>query len=127
MKEQDQEMRFTDEDLLVLQGDDGKEIEFIHVATIDYKDEWYAFLQPVEMEGVGEDEIIILKIVSDEEGNDTFETVEDEDLLQEVYEEYVKECIGECDCDCEDCDSECDGECNHDHKHECHCDDCKKK
>lgn len=119
MKEQEQEMKFSDEDLIVLQDEDGKEIEFVHIATIDYQDEWYAFLQPVELEGMEEDEMIIFKLQEDEEGNDMFVPVDDEELMNAVYDEYVKE--AGCECDCEDCDGECD------HDHDCHCDECKHK
>ncbi len=36
--------------------------------------------------------MLIFKIESDEEGNDVFMPVEDEELLQKLYEEYLKEC-----------------------------------
>ena len=79
------------EELIVLADDEGKEIEFRHIATLDYKDEWYIYLQPVELEDMEEDEMIIFHIQTDEEGNDIFQPVEDEDLLNALYEEYLKE------------------------------------
>ncbi len=81
------------DEIIVLQDEDGKEIEFNHIATLDYNDEWYIYLQPVELEdGMEDDEMFIFKIEEDKDGNDLFNPVEDEDLLQKLYEEYLKEC-----------------------------------
>ena len=82
---------FADEDLVVLKDEDGKEIEFIQIATIDYDDEWYAFLQPTELGDLEDDEMIIFKMEEDENGETIFIPVEDEDLMNKVYDEYVKE------------------------------------
>lgn len=81
------------DEIIVLQDEDGKEIEFNHIATLDYNDEWYIYLQPVELEdGMEDDEMFIFKIEEDKDGNDLFNPVEDEELLQKLYEEYLKEC-----------------------------------
>lgn len=98
------------EEIITLLNDDNEEIEFYHIATIDYKEEWYIFLQPVEeMEGVSDDEVIIFKIGTDAEGNDSFEPVEDEEVLQAVFNEFEKMMEEEGCCD-EDCDCGCHGE-----------------
>ncbi len=81
-----------DEELIVLADEEGQEVEFHHIATLDYKDEWYIYLQPVELGDMDEDEMLIFKIEADEDGNDTFVPVEDEQLLQTLYDEYLKEC-----------------------------------
>ena len=108
MEEMDNEM-----EILVLVNEEGKEEEFVHIATIDYNDDWFIFLQPVKLGNLEDDEMIILKIESDAEGNDLFVPVEDQDLIDKVYAEFVKElaredceCDGECDCDC-DCGCNC--------------------
>ena len=87
-----QEELTEDEELMVLVDDNGEEVEFHHIATLDYKDDWYIYLQPVELGEMEDDEMLIFKIESDEEGNDVFMPVEDEELLQNLYEEYLKEC-----------------------------------
>lgn len=129
----------ADDGVVQLINEDGDALDFFFVASLPYKDNWYAFFQPAEeMEDIDEDEIVVFRIVEDESGNDTFEPIEDEQLLDEVYEEYVrrhKEYLQEqgidfdegCDCehehcgcghehcDCDDdcdCDGECDGECD---------------
>lgn len=81
------------DEIIVLQDEDGKEVEFNHIATLDYNDEWYIYLQPVELEDdMEDDEMFIFKIEEDKDGNDLFTPVEDEDLLQKLYDEYLKEC-----------------------------------
>ncbi len=83
---------FNDDEIMVLVDDDGQEVEFHHIATLDYKDEWYIYLQPLDLGEMDEDEMLIFKIEADEDGNDLFMPVEDEDLLDKLYEEYLKEC-----------------------------------
>ncbi len=89
----DELMEMEDDDIITLFNDDTQEEEdFYHVATIDYKDDWYIFLHPVEpTEDIGEDEVIIYRLDTDEEGNDVFSPLESDELLNEVYAEYVKE------------------------------------
>lgn len=99
-----------DYDIITLVDMDDNDVDFYHVATIDYKDKWYIFLQPVEpMEGVADDEVIIYELGVDEDGNDKFISIEDETLLNEVFEEFLKQ-EAEC-CGCEDCDGECEDDC----------------
>lgn len=105
----DEDNIFADEDLVVLKDEEGKEIEFVQIATIDYDDEWYAFLQPTELGDLEDDEMIIFKLEEDENGETIFIPVEDEDLMDKVYNEYVKE-VEKMDEVCQGCSSNsCDG------------------
>ena len=81
-----------DDEIIVMVDEEGKEVEFTHIATLDYNDEWYIYVQPVELGDMDEDEMFIFKIEEDENGNDLFTPVEDEDLLDKLYHEYLKEC-----------------------------------
>lgn len=81
-----------DDEIIVMVDEEGKEVEFTHIATLDYNDEWYIYVQPVELGDMDEDEMFIFKIEEDENGNDLFTPVEDEDLLDKLYQEYLKEC-----------------------------------
>lgn len=101
-------------DIITLVDKDNKDVDFYHIATIDYKEKWYIFLQPVEpMEDIADDEVIIYELGVDEEGDDKFIPIEDEALLNEVFNEYLKAAEEEgccCDDDCgEDCDCGCNG------------------
>ena len=90
-----------DEEIIVLADEEGKEVEFRHIATLDYEEEWYMYLEPLEqIEGeedksangdVEETEMVIFHIQSDADGNDVFVPVEDEDLLDKLYNEFLKE------------------------------------
>ena len=109
------------DDVVELKTEDGQVLKFYHLATIEHKKRWFACFQPAEkIEGLEPDEVIIYEIVGDE-GDESLVPVEDEALLDEVYDEFVKE-MEECDdedCDChdhdhDDCDCGCD--CCGDHK-----------
>ena len=88
-----------DEEIIVLADEEGKEVEFRHIATLDYEEEWYMYLEPLEemegeeksTDGEEETEMVIFHIQSDADGNDVFVPVEDEDLLDKLYNEFLKE------------------------------------
>lgn len=84
------EEEIGDDEVVQLVTEDGETLDFFFVASIEYKGEWFAFFQPAEpMADIEEDEIVIFKI-AEENGEDIFEPIEDEKLLDEVYDEYVK-------------------------------------
>ena len=82
--------RFFDEnneDKIYLTDNDGKEIEFEQVATVDYDANYYAILYPLtKIEGVGEDEVLVFLI---DEENDSLVYVEDEETALAVLEVYA--------------------------------------
>ena len=79
------------DDVVELTDDQGNVLNFYHIGTIEYKDEWYVFFQPAEkMDGVDPDEVVIFRISGDE-GNEVLLPGEDEALLEEVYEEFMRE------------------------------------
>ncbi len=96
-----------EDSVIELVDEDGKYTKFEHIATLDYKDEWYILLQPVVLEDdMDEDEMFIFKIGTDMDGNDLFVPVEDEETLQGVYNVYLEE-AGACEDDCDCCDHDC--------------------
>ena len=111
-EKKDEEFDGEEDDIIVLVDEEGKETQFEHIATLDYDNEWYILLQPVVLdEDMDEDEVIVFKIGTDSEGNDLFVPVDDEKVLDGVYQVYMEEMEG-CgdDCDC------CDHDCDHHHK-----------
>lgn len=80
------------DDLVVLIDEDGEEVEFEHLDTIEMNGSEYVVLLPMdeseEEEDQEIDEVIILKIEHNAEGEDSFLTVEDEDELNAVFEEF---------------------------------------
>lgn len=91
-----------------------KEIDFEQIAAINYKEKLYVFLTPVEPnDDIGEDEVIIMEVAEDKSGEETLLPINDETLLNEIFEEFQKEMASydeECDCGCgcheHDCGSE---------------------
>lgn len=77
------------DDIVVLLGEDGEEVEFEHLDTIEMNDSEYVVLLPLdEQENEEVDEVVILKIERNDEGEDSFITVDDEDELNAVFEEF---------------------------------------
>ena len=73
------------DDIIVLVGDDGEEIEFEHLDTIEMDENEYVILLPLENQEDEEvDEVVILKVDHNEDGEDAFVTVDDEDELDEL-------------------------------------------
>lgn len=90
------------DDLVVLIDEDGEEVEFEHLDTIEMNGSEYVVLLPAdeseEEEDQEIDEVIILKIEHNAEGEDSFLTVEDEDELNAVFEEF-RQRMEEYDCE----------------------------
>jgi uncharacterized protein YrzB (UPF0473 family) len=81
------------DDIVVLIGDDGEEVEFEHLDTIELDNNEYVVLLPVDGQDEEEDEdevdeVIILKVEHSDDGEDAFVTVDDEDELNRVFEEF---------------------------------------
>ena len=107
---------FDEGEVIVLQDDKGNDIKFIEVACVEHEDEFYVLLSPAqEVEGIGQDEVIICKLVPQDDETQLVVPVEDEELMNQVFEEYLKSAHECCDGDC-DCDDDCNCEDGH-----CHC------
>lgn len=88
--------------------DDGSTIEFVELAGVEYEDNMYAIVEPVEpMEGVEEGEVIIFKVDElDDEAYNYDSNISDE-VADAVFEEYLRALPDDdCDCDCDACDCE---------------------
>ena len=108
----EEECNCYEEDIVELTNEDGKKLKFYHIGTIEFKKAYYAAFAPAEaIEGLEEDEIVIFEVRGDDEESSELLPIEDQDLLDEVYEEFCK-AMDEEGCDCDDCDGECDGDCD---------------
>lgn len=79
------------DDIVVLIDEDGEEVEFEHIDTIELNGNEYVVLVPLEEEeddGQEEEEVVILRVEHTEDGEDTFVTIEDDDELEEVFDEF---------------------------------------
>ena len=85
------ELDMDREDVVELVDEDGNAVHFEHLMTLEHEGKAYICLVPLDpMEDVGEDELVILRIDTDDEGNDVYATVESEAELDAVFEKYLE-------------------------------------
>ena len=78
-----------DDDVVTLMAANGEEIDFIEIAGIAYRGNFYAILQPVELlEGLEEDEALVFKVARGKNGEDKFEIELDDTVIDAVFAEY---------------------------------------
>ena len=80
-------------ELVELIDEEGKSVYFEHLMTIEHEGENYLLLTPPIDEldqNTDEGEVVILKIAKDDEGNDCYVSIEDEDVIQAVYDKFIE-------------------------------------
>ena len=89
-KEQDlNEEETEDNELIELIDDEGKVINFRLLDVTEYKGVKYTLLLAAEpSDEIAEDEVVIFRL---NEAEETLEPIEDENLLQEVFDFYQQE------------------------------------
>ncbi len=100
-----------DEEIVELTTDDGRKIKFFHLGTIDYKEKFYAAFQPAEeIEGIDEEEMVIFEVAMVDDSCEESELlpIEDQKLLDSVYDEFCKRLSGEGDEDADCHEEHCD-------------------
>lgn len=82
------------ENVIVLVDEDGEEVEFEYIDNIELNGSEYVVLMPMVVdedqseEEINEEEVVILKVDQDDEGVESFVSIEDEDELNEVFEVF---------------------------------------
>ena len=80
-----------EEDIVELTTDDGKKLKFFFVGTIEYKGKAYSAFEPAEeIDGLSEDDLVIFELSGDDEETAELIPIEDEALLDEVFEEFCR-------------------------------------
>lgn len=74
-----------DDDVITLSDEDGNEVPFQIIDTIELADEVFALLSPLDDEE--DDTLLIFRILEDEDGQQ-FEQMDDEDIVQYVLDVY---------------------------------------
>ena len=78
------------DNIIVLNDEDGKELKFEFLDLVELDDEEYVVLLPVAEEGEEEDgEVVILKLEDNDDEDseeESYVSVEDEDVLNKVFE-----------------------------------------
>ena len=71
--------------------DEGKKLKFYFVGTIEYKGKNYSAFEPAEqIDGIEDDDLIIFELSGDDEETADLLPIEDEGLLNEVFEEFCR-------------------------------------
>ena len=79
------------DNVVELVDEDGNAVRFEHLMTLEHEGKPYICLVPLDpMEDVSEDELVILRIETDGDGNDVYATVDDEAELDAVFEKYLE-------------------------------------
>jgi uncharacterized protein YrzB (UPF0473 family) len=84
----DENMDLEDDNIIILNDDEGNEVKFEFLDLIKYEEEDYVVLLPVPEEGAEEDnEVVILKLEPTEsEDEESYVSVDDEETLTAVFE-----------------------------------------
>ena len=79
----------NDDDIITLLSATGEEIDFVEIAGILHKGNFYAILQPVELlDGMEDDEALVFKVSRNADGSDKFEIELDDEIIDAVFAEY---------------------------------------
>lgn len=77
-------------DFITIIDDDGQEFELEVLDSMDYNGESYVAFLPADMDENDPDYgMIILRSVLDENGEELFESIDDDDQLQDVYNHFM--------------------------------------
>ena len=82
----------NEETMLVVElvDENGRKAEFEHLMTLEYEGSNYIVLYPLEeIEGVDEDEVMIMRVESDGD-EDTYFPVEDTEILEAVFSIFLE-------------------------------------
>ena len=78
-------------DFITIVDYDGTEFELEVLDTMDYKGQTFLAFLPANMDEEDPDYgIIILRSVLDENGDELFESIDDDEELQDVYEHFAR-------------------------------------
>lgn len=85
--------------IVILSDEEGNEVIFDYLMSIEYEQREYVILAPMEpsedepeLEG---DEVVILRVEGDEDGNDIYVTIEDDGELDKVFNAFIEITQGE--------------------------------
>lgn len=80
-------------DDIVLIDDNGEEAHFAHLMTFSYEDERYVALEPIsedtDLDEEEEAEVVLFHI-SQDKGEDVYESIDNEILQNEVFDEFLR-------------------------------------
>lgn len=79
-----------DNNIIELVDEQGKAVEFEHLMTVEHEGSYYIVLMAAqEDEDNEEGEVVILKMEKDDKGEDCYVTIDDDNVLQAVFDKFV--------------------------------------
>ena len=76
--------------IIELVDEQGKAVEFEHLMTVEHEGSYYIVLMAAqEDEDNEEGEVVILKMEKDDKGEDCYVTIDDDNVLQAVFDKFV--------------------------------------
>ena len=79
----DEVLNEDEENIISLTDEEGNEVEFELIDSIDYQDKEYLILLPPDDEA---SEVVILEVEPHDDGSESFLTVNDNEILNAVYD-----------------------------------------
>lgn len=73
-------------EIITLEDDLGNEQDFEYLDTVEYEGEEYIVLLPVEEEESEASEVMILRVDSIDDENESYAGIDDEEILQAVFD-----------------------------------------
>ena len=89
---ENEEFEEEDESYITLTDDDGNEVSFEVIGEVEYQERYFAVLLPFDED---DDGVVILEIMPSDDETGEFLSVDDDGLLQAVFEKFKKEYDGE--------------------------------
>ena len=78
-------------EILTMSLENGEQVDFYEIATLDYEEKSYSILQPVELlEGMDEDTFIVFRIEPIDEESANYVIEEDDNVVEAVFNEYER-------------------------------------
>ena len=77
-----------EDEIVVLLDEDDNECQFQILLTYEYQDGIYTALLPLNVEGFDDNEVLIMKVGEDENGEAVLDPVETEEELDGAWEEF---------------------------------------
>ncbi|MDE6832807.1 MAG: DUF1292 domain-containing protein [Ruminococcus sp.] len=89
---EDEDFEEEDENYITLTDDDGNEVSFEVIGEVEYQERYFAVLLPFDED---DDGVVILEIMPSEDETGEFLSIDDDKLLQAVFEKFKSEYNGE--------------------------------
>ncbi len=89
---ENEEVEEENENYITLTDDNGEEVSFEVIGEVEYQERYFVVLLPFDDE---DDGVVILEIMPSDDENGEFLSIDDEELLQAVFEKFKKDYSGE--------------------------------